>query len=309
MSEIKPTNYHDESDFEIFADMEALEKEISQLKVEIARIEKQKLRKSSKISENKQQVDKVANSHFDTSSKRQSETAQDVEKSGLMNDSNPDWQNATTEGWDFSSEFESVEVYEEKPATNKEKHIQINQTVDEPEILNLKDDEIVQVPEESEELTALEIEDSTEIVDAPRQVSPPKITPITDSEVAHKQKPAQAPPRKVYVRKKNDAAIIKELGIGEGQKSLNEARNSTNSRTYYIRAAKPDSPKIMKKLLKALAELHYDNINLAKIEIDVESAKPYLIIGKSLTRRQAHAIIDIMRKLKIPGSVKPDQQI
>ncbi len=305
MSENKPTYYREESDFEIFADMEALEKEIRQLRVEIAHIELQKKQKSSRISENMVNDSKVEYSQAETGRDMHLRTLHDEENTELMNGSNPDWQKASTDNWDFSSEFESVDIYEKKMDAEEVKHIQMKQPDDEPEIFNLKDDEIVQMPEESEELASLELTDSNEIVEAPKQVSPPKIISISDSDIAWNQKPPQ--PRKIFVRKKNDAAIIKELGIGEGQKSLHEARNSANLRTYYIRAAKPDSSKIMKKLLKSLAELRFDNINLAKIEIDVESARPYLIIGKSLTRRQAHAIIDIMRKLKIPGSVKPDQ--
>ncbi|MCD4657158.1 MAG: hypothetical protein K8S87_06395 [Planctomycetes bacterium] len=304
MSENIPSDYRDDSDFSIFADMEALQKEINQLRVEIARIEKQK---KQKMSENNPQDSKVKQSDAEISTENQHKTSQDAETSSKSNESDTNWQKASTDNWDFSSEFESVEVYDEKQDAEDKVLVHKEQSNDKSEIVNLKDDEIVQMPEESEELTIIDSTEAKEIVEAPRQVSPPKITPITDSEIARNQK--QAPPRKITIPKKNDAAIIKELGIGEGQKSLDEARNSQNVKTYYIRAAKPDSPKIMKKLLKSLAELRFDNINLAKIEIDLESARPYLIIGKSLTRRQAHTVIDVMRKLKIPASVKPEQQI
>ena len=239
MSENKHLNYRDDSDFSIFADMEALQKEIRQLRVEIARIEKQK--KSKKNT----RVSNAEHSDAEASTENQQKSTQNADVSDKTTESDGDWIKSSTDNWDFSSEFESVDVYEEKQDAEDNMLVQKVQTDDESEIVNLKDDEIVQMPEESEELTILDSAEANEIVEAPKQVSPPKITPISDSEIARKQKPAQS--RKVFVRKKNDAEIIKELGIGEGQRSLHEARNSTNAKTYYIRAAKPESPKIMKR--------------------------------------------------------------
>ena len=310
MSENRPEKQSNESFADPFADEEALAREIAELRIEIARIENMK---NQNDWEHKLQ-EKI------------SQSPDAVQSTSAIEETIEKDSEKENDGWDFSSEFESVEVYQDnepedsETVENKqlvaedvrnealEKDVNTDESAqkqasDEANVIN--DDEIVQMPPESEELEIPVILEEKEIVKAPRQVSPPSIKRLTDSEVKRKQKPA--PPRKITVRKKNDAAIIKELGIGEGQKALQEAREGTISRKYYIRASKPDSQKIRKKLLKSLAEVRFENINIAKVEIDFKSARPYLIIGKSLSRRQAQAVLKVMRSLKIPSSVKSEQ--
>ena len=284
-----------DSGFDLFDDEEALAIEIAELKIEIARIEKMK--------DESDWEHKLREKITDTPGARQ------PERDPISDITNKD-------NWDFSSEFASVDVYDDEEVDNPHETQHISEKDRPSNIVEYErnprinpdleeDDEIVQLPPESEELTSAELLEEREIVQAPRQVTPPSINPLTDSEIQRKK--LQPAPKKIMVRKNNDAEIIKEMGLGEGQRALREAREDKNLKTYVIQASKPDSGKIRKKLLKSLADLRYENVNIAKVEIDFQSTRPYIIIGKSLTRRQAHEVMSIMRVLRIPASVKVEK--